>query len=94
MSRIVNSPSQLSVILKATRKARGQTQARLGERIGVSQNRVSELEADTGTLTVDRLLALLHELGLEMIVRESARDTIPVAPPARRKKAGPRDTDW
>jgi len=93
MARIVTSTAQLSAILKAARKAQGRTQAHVGQRIGVSQNRISELESDAGALTVDRLLGLLRELGLELVVREPDAASAPPARPSRRK-AGAADADW
>ena len=69
--------SQLGVVLQGTRKNLKLTQAQLGERLGLSQRRVSELERAPGTLSVDQLLALCAQLGLQLTVqsRESAPQT-------------------
>lgn len=64
--------SQLSVVLRSARKARKLTQAQLAERLGLSQRRVSELEREPGTLSVDQLLAMCAQLGLQLSVQ--ARD--------------------
>ena len=63
MSRLLQSPQQLATLLKTTRKARGLTQAQIAARLGVSQNRLSELELDAGSLSVERLLELARVLG-------------------------------
>lgn len=69
--------SQLGVVLQGARKSHKLTQAQLGERLGLSQRRVSELERAPGTLSVDQLLALCAQLGLQLTVqsRESAPQT-------------------
>ena len=40
----VQTPAQLSVHIKSLRKARGLTQVALGQRIGVKQVRVADIE--------------------------------------------------
>lgn len=71
MTRLVQSPQQLSALIRTTRKARGLTQAELASRLGVSQNRFSELENDASSLTVQRLLELAKALDLEFFVQKS-----------------------
>ena len=61
--------SQLGVVLQGARKSLKLTQAQLGERLGLSQRRVSELERAPGTLSVDQLLALCAQLGLQLTVQ-------------------------
>jgi HTH-type transcriptional regulator/antitoxin HipB len=70
--RLVHSPEQLAVLLKTTRKARKLTQGELALRIGLSANRFSELEADLGALTVQRLFELTQALGLEIFIQSAA----------------------
>lgn len=86
MDRLIHSPVQLASLLKTTRKAEGLTQAALAARLGISQNRLSELEADAGALTVDRLLGLLQALRLELVLRRPGEAALgveePPAPPA------------
>ncbi|HSV55194.1 MAG TPA: helix-turn-helix domain-containing protein, partial [Burkholderiaceae bacterium] len=40
----LHTPDQLSVHIKSLRKARGLTQAALGQRIGVKQVRIADIE--------------------------------------------------
>ena len=86
MNRLIQSTLQLSVIIKTTRKARGLTQAGIASRLGISQNRFSELERDASSLTVDRLLELTKALGLELFVQKSGT---PSNPPS-----SPSNSDW
>lgn len=69
--------SQLGVVLQGARKSLRLTQAQLGQRLGLSQRRVSELERAPGTLSVDQLMALCAQLGLQLTVqpREQASQT-------------------
>lgn len=66
----VNSPQQAGQILTTRRKALGLSQASLAARLGISQNRLSELEAHAERLTLERLLALASQLGLELVLQE------------------------
>jgi HTH-type transcriptional regulator/antitoxin HipB len=60
------TPAQLGALLVNVRKSRKLTQAQLGTRLGLSQKRVSELELAPGTLSVDQLLAICAQLGLQL----------------------------
>lgn len=60
------TPAQLGALLVNVRKSRKLTQAQLGARLGLSQKRVSELELAPGTLSVDQLLAVCAQLGLQL----------------------------
>ena len=74
--------SQLGAVLQSARKSLKLTQAQLGERLGLSQRRVSELERAPGTLSVDQLMALCALLGLQLTVqpRERAPQTTDARP--------------
>jgi HTH-type transcriptional regulator/antitoxin HipB len=68
-TQAIVTASQLGTLLQSARKSRKLTQAQLGARLGLSQTRVSELELAPGTLSVDQLLALCAQLGLELSVQ-------------------------
>ncbi len=75
MKQVVAIPEQLGPMLKAARKAAGLTQAALAARLGVSQSRVSDMEADPRSLGLDQFLLLLSLLDLEMLLQpKSAPD--------------------
>ena len=69
MSRLY-SPQQAAELLVGRRKALGLSQAEVAARLGISQNRLSELETRPERLTCDRLLALAGVLGLELALGE------------------------
>ncbi|KJA09162.1 hypothetical protein RP29_18025 [Acidovorax temperans] len=60
---------QLGALLQGTRKTRKLTQAQLGARMGLSQKRVSELELAPGSLSVDQLLDICNQLGLQLSIQ-------------------------
>ena len=68
--RSITHANQIGATLSARRKALGLSQTEVASRLGLSQNRLSELESRPETLTVAQLLALLNVLGLEMNVAE------------------------
>jgi HTH-type transcriptional regulator / antitoxin HipB len=63
MSYPIRLTEQLKPHMKALRKARGLTQAQLGELIGVKQARMAEIEAHPGTVSLEQLVRLLSALG-------------------------------
>ncbi|WP_093557639.1 helix-turn-helix domain-containing protein [Pseudoduganella namucuonensis] len=62
--------AQLRQHIKALRKARGLTQAQLGEMIGVSQARIAEIEANPGLVRFEQLMQLLSTLGVTIVLNE------------------------
>jgi HTH-type transcriptional regulator / antitoxin HipB len=66
MRQTIATPHQMGEILAAGRRRAGLTQAEAAIRIGVSQSRISTLEADSGTLTLNQLLALFGAYGLQL----------------------------
>lgn len=66
MSYPIRLTEQLKPQLKALRKARGLTQAQLGELIGVRQARMAEIEARPGTVSLEQLVKLLSVLGASL----------------------------
>ena len=78
----VRFPDQLRQHLRALRKRHGLTQAQLGARIGVSQARIAEIEANPGLVNFEQLMKLLSVLGVTLTLQEEA-----VAPAATRVPA-------
>lgn len=69
---IINSPAQIGAILAARRKELGLSQAEVAARVGLSQNRLSVLEKNAGTLTARQMVALLNALGLDLAINDRA----------------------
>jgi HTH-type transcriptional regulator/antitoxin HipB len=74
MDHSIRLPDQLSAHLKSLRKARGLTQAQLGQRLGVKQVRIAEIEKDPGSISVTQLMLLLSALDSTLVLsdRETA----------------------
>ncbi|MBC7983192.1 MAG: helix-turn-helix domain-containing protein [Candidatus Obscuribacterales bacterium] len=66
----INSPTQIGKILVSRRKALGISQATLAAKLAMSQQRLSELETQSGSLTVERLTAWLTLLNLDLGIGE------------------------
>lgn len=69
MRQALNTPAQLGLILRSARKAAGLSQASAAARLGLSQSRLSQLEADPTALTVAKLLPMLALLRLELVIQ-------------------------
>lgn len=67
---IVTTPNQIGAILASRRKQLGLSQADVAARVGLSQNRLSVLEKNAGTLNARQMLALLNTLGLDLAINE------------------------
>ena len=70
MRRLITASSQVGEILRGRRKARQLPQQELATKLGISQSRLSTLEAEPSGLTLDRLIALCNLLGLELVLQE------------------------
>jgi HTH-type transcriptional regulator/antitoxin HipB len=73
--KVITAP-QLSHLLQSYRKKERLTQADLGQRAGISQERYSVLESDPGRITVERLLRIVNALGLEMVLQDKGEDSV------------------
>lgn len=70
MHQVIKTPAQVGEILRARRRSRRLSQAAVAGKLGVSQSRLSVLEADAAGLTVERFLVLAKLLGLELVLRD------------------------
>ncbi|MFG6443179.1 helix-turn-helix domain-containing protein [Pelomonas margarita] len=77
MNQVLSVPSQVGLVLRAARKSAKLSQKQLAAKLGLSQNRVSELETDPGCMRVDQLFAVMSVLGMELQVQ--ARGGLPAA---------------
>lgn len=69
MTSIINA-QQVGATLSARRKALKLSQTDVANRLGLSQNRLSELESAPGTMTIEQFLAITNLLGLEVTLGE------------------------
>ena len=80
MKQKILTEAQLAHLLQSYRKKEGLTQALLGQRAGISQERYSVLEADPGRITVERLLRIVNALGLELVLQDKGDDSAAPSP--------------
>ena len=71
----VSTSGQLGPILRRLRKERGLSQANLGQRLGLSQERISVIERKPEAISVDQLLSVLMALEAEMVVQPKTAQT-------------------
>ena len=69
MKQILSLSKQLGPLLQSARKSAGLSQAALAQRLSISQSRVSAMELDPGSISVEQLLALLAALQHELLVQ-------------------------
>lgn len=70
MQQRISTPNQTGQVFTARRKALKLSQHDVAARLGISQNRLSILEADPSRLTLDRLISLASILGLELVLQD------------------------
>lgn len=81
--------TQLGRMLHSARKARKLSQAQLGARLGLSQKRVSALELDPGSISVDQLLRWCAAVGLTLEIGTNPDRTAPGVPAESMSPAPP-----
>jgi HTH-type transcriptional regulator / antitoxin HipB len=79
MRQLITSSGQVGEILRGRRKARRVAQQELATALGISQSRLSTLEADPAGMTVERLLLLAKLLGLELVLQDRSAAAKPKA---------------
>ena len=70
MAHLLTNSTQLAHIIKARRRALGLTQGALAAKLAITQNRVSQIEANPGALAFSRLVDLFNILGLDLTVQD------------------------
>lgn len=68
MGTPITTSGQLGPLLQRLRKDQGLSQAGLGQKLGLSQERVSRIERFPEKVTLDQLLTVLMALGAELRV--------------------------
>jgi HTH-type transcriptional regulator/antitoxin HipB len=72
MRAIITNAAQVAEILRGRRKARRISQQQLAGKLGISQSRLSAIEAGSSALTVDRLIVLANVLDLQLVLQDKA----------------------
>jgi HTH-type transcriptional regulator / antitoxin HipB len=72
----IRTEDQISMMLQSFRKARGLSQKELADRLGISQQNLSDLERNVAKASAGRLFRLLAALEIELVFRDAlATDT-------------------
>lgn len=66
----IRTESQVSLLLKSFRQARGMTQADLARALGVTQQTASDMERNASKASVSRLMRMLAVMGVELVLRD------------------------
>jgi HTH-type transcriptional regulator/antitoxin HipB len=66
----LQTPAQLADHLRSFRKARGLTQAALGELVGLEQTRIAKIESDPSRVAVGQLMKLLSALRVRVLLEQ------------------------
>lgn len=66
----IQTDQQLPLLLVSLRKARAMSQAELAERLGVTQQTISQMERNASSVTVQRLTKALSVLGAQLVLRD------------------------
>src|SRR4051794_14237906 len=67
--------STLGEHLRSIRRQRGLTQAQLGQKLGIGQGRVADIEKNPGLVSLDQMLRLLSVLGATLVLRDTETET-------------------
>lgn len=79
MRQLISTTRQVAEIIRGRRKARRISQHELATKVGISQARLSILEADPARLPLDRLILLAKLLDLELVIQDKADEPKPKA---------------
>lgn len=66
--------SDVTVLIRTRRRELGLTQKQLGEKLGIDQRTVSSLEKNPGSISVNRLFAVLDSLQVGLYSSTDPRD--------------------
>ena len=75
MRQLITTPGQVGEILRGRRQVHRLPQKDLAAKLGISQERLSRLEADAAGITLHRLIAIANLLGLELVLEDKS-DTL------------------
>jgi HTH-type transcriptional regulator/antitoxin HipB len=77
MSDLARTPKQIGNVIRRARKRRGWNQTQLGERAGLRQETISQIESGNPATKLETILAILAALDLEFrIVPRSKGDIL------------------
>jgi HTH-type transcriptional regulator/antitoxin HipB len=90
MDYAIKFGDQLKQQLRSLRKARGLNQTELGVRLGVTQRRIAEIEANPGVVAIDQIIRMFSALGAELVMRDLSKPAF-LPPPVPSSEAAADD---
>ena len=78
----VDTPQQLRIVLRSLRQTSGLTQTQLGERLGVSQKRIAQIEATPEVTAFDQIARMVSAMGYRLVIEEPPRHRVAEPGPA------------
>ncbi|GJL64563.1 MAG: hypothetical protein NPIRA04_32170 [Nitrospirales bacterium] len=75
MSDLARNPKQIGNLVRRARKKRGLSQAQLGEKAGLRQATISQIETGNPATTLETILAVLAALVLEFRIVPRSKGT-------------------
>ena len=78
----VDTPQQLRIVLRSLRQTSGLTQTQLGERLGVSQKRIAQIEAAPEVTAFDQIARMVSAMGCRLVIEEPPRHRVAEPGPA------------
>lgn len=76
MADLARSPEQIGNAIRRARKKSGMSQSELGEKTGLRQGTISQIEKGHAAAKLETILALLSVLGLEFQIRERSAKSL------------------
>ena len=76
MADLARSPEQIGNAIRRARKKSGMSQSELGEKTGLRQGTISQIEKGHAAAKLETILAVLSVLGLEFQIRERSAKSL------------------
>ena len=76
MADIARSPEQIGNAIRRARKKAGMSQSELGEKTGLRQGTISQIEKGHSAAKLETILAILSALNLELRINERTKHTM------------------
>lgn len=76
MRYLIQIADQLRAHLRSLRQEQGLTQAQLGDRLGLGQARIAEIESAPGVVSVEQVIRILAALGASLELSDRKADPV------------------
>jgi len=90
----IKTPSQIPLVLKGFRKARGLTQAAMAQKLGITQQSYAYFEAKPASATLERLFVVMRILGVEITLDQAGSPKGEISRPERIAPSARKKENW